>query len=79
MKVEKAAIGAATCRLVSPTALAVPINEPLNGYDPRTWTISSLHWWLNDGVPNLQRQRHVLFEKVVCMLIEREELEYALP
>ena len=30
VKVEKAAIVAADCRLVSPTALAVPINESLS-------------------------------------------------
>ena len=43
-KIEKAAIGTAACRLVSPTALAVPINEPLGAYDPRTYPISSVHW-----------------------------------
>ena len=56
VKVEKAAIGAAACRLVSPTALAVPINEPLSAYDPRTYPISSVHWWFGDGAPNLRRE-----------------------
>ena len=43
-----AAFGVEQCRLVSPTALAVPINAPLSAYDPRTWTISSLLWWFGD-------------------------------
>ena len=79
MKVEKAAIGAETCRLVSPTALAVPINEPLSAYDPRTYPISSVHWWFGDGAPNLQRQRPMLFEEVARRLIDVEEMEYKLP
>ena len=79
MKVEKAAIGAAACRLVSPTALAVPINEPLSAYDPRTYPISSVHWWFGDGAPNLQRQRPMLFEEVARRLIDVEEMEYMLP
>ena len=79
MKVEKAAIGAAACRLVSPTALAVPINEPLSAYDPRTYPISSVHWWFGDGAPNLQRQRPMLFEEVARRLIDVEEMEYTLP
>ena len=79
MEVEKAAIGAATCRLVSPTALDVPINEPLSAYDPRTYPISSVHWWFGDGAPNLQRQRPMLFEEVARRLIDVEEMEYMLP
>jgi len=79
MKVENAAIGAAACRLVSPTALAVPINEPLSAYDPRTYPISSVHWWFGDGAPNLQRQRPMLFEEVARRLIDLEEMEYMLP
>ena len=78
-KVEKAAFGAAACRLVSPTALAVPINEPLSAYDPRTYPISSVHWWFGDGAPNLQRQRPMLFEEVARRLIDVEEMEYMLP
>ena len=78
IKVEKAATGAETCRLVSPTALAVPINEPLSACDPRTYPISSVHWWFGDGAPNLQRQRPMLFEEVARMLFDREELEYEL-
>ena len=79
MKVEKAAIGAAACRLVSPTALAVPIQEPLNAYDNRTYPICSVHWWFGDGAPNLQRQRPMLFEEVARRLIDLEEMEYTLP
>jgi hypothetical protein len=79
MKVETAAMGAENCRFVSPTALAVPINAPLSAYDPRTWAISSVNWWFGDGAPNLQRQRPMLFEEVGRMLIDREEMEYALP
>jgi hypothetical protein len=78
-RVEKAAIGAETCRLVSPTALAVPINEPLSAYDPRTYPISSVHWWFGDGAPNLQRQRPMLYEEVARRLMDVEEMEYKLP
>ena len=77
-KVEVAVAGAENCRRVSPTALAVPTNEPLSAYDARTWPLSSVHWWFGDGAPNLQRERPMLFEEVARMLPDREELEYQL-
>ena len=79
MKDEKAATGAAACHLVSTTALAEPINATLSAYDPRTYPISSVHWWFGDGAPNLQRQRPMLFEEVARRLIVVEEMEYMLP
>ena len=78
VKIQNAAAGAERCRLVSPEALAVPTNGPLNAYDARTWPVSSVHWWFGDGAPNLERCRKMLFEEVARMLLDREELEYHL-
>ena len=77
-ELESAQAGADARRTVSPEALAVPTEKPLDSLDCRTWPASFVGFWFGDGAPNLDRQRPMLFEQVARRLIEIEELEYSL-
>ena len=60
-------------------ALAVSTrSKPLRAWDAHTWPCCFTEWWFGDGVPNLARERPMLFQEVAAMVIEREELEYYL-
>ena len=78
-ELEAATASADARRAVSPEALAIPTQKPLDSFDARTWPASYVEWWYGDGAPNLQRDRPMLFEEVARMLLNREELEYSLP
>ena len=77
-ELEQACAGAECVRKLNPQALAIPTQAPLDPYDARTWSAAFVQFWFGDGAPNLDRDRPMLFEEVARMLINREELEYAL-
>ena len=77
MAVEVACANAEEMRAVDPVTLAVPTrSKSLNAWDARTWPCCFTEWWYGDGVPNLARERPMLFEEVAAMVTDREELEY---
>ena len=78
-ELETAQAGADARRTVSPEALAIPTEKPLNSFDARTWPACFVEFWFGDGAPNLERDRPMLFEEVARRLIDIEELEYSLP
>ena len=76
---EAACTSAEQMRSVDTVSLAVPTkHKPLQSWDPRTWPACFTEWWFGDGAPNLARDRPMLFEELAPMLLDREELEYAL-
>ena len=50
---------------VCPTALAIPTEEPMSSFDPRTLPACYTEWWFCDGVPNLDRKRPMPYEQCV--------------
>ena len=64
---------------VSPEALAIPTEGPLDSFGPRAWPACYVEWWFGDGAPGLSRDRPMLFEQVARRLVDIEEHEYALP
>lgn len=72
---EAATAGAERCRAVTPHGLAIPTSWPVDFCDARAYPAAFLAWWYGDGAPNLQRDRHMLFEYVARMLLNFEELE----
>ncbi len=75
-QIEVAAAGAESVRPVSTACLAVPTGQPLSMFDARSWTASFTEFWYGDGVPFLQRDRHLTFEDWAAAMLEREELQY---
>ena len=75
---EKISIGAEQCRAVTPQALAIPTNKPLDSFDARTYPATWPEFWYGDGAPNLERDRPMLYEEVARRLLDLEELEYYL-
>ena len=72
------AVAAADARLtVSPEALAIPTEGPLDSFGPRAWPACYVEWWFGDGAPGLARDRPMLFEQVARRLVDIEEHEYA--
>ena len=65
---EQATAGAERCRAVTPQALAVPTNQPLDSFDARTYLAAWPEFWYGDGAPNLERDRYMLYEEVARML-----------
>ena len=78
-ELETAQAGADACRTVTPEALAIPTQKPLNSFDARTWPTCFVEFGFGDGAPNLERDRSMLFEQVARRLIGIEELKYSLP
>ena len=62
---EAAQAGADTCRVVGTQSLSVPTQTPLSSFDSRSWPACYTEFWFGDGVPNLERERPILFEQVV--------------
>ena len=61
---ETALAGADTWRVVDPQSLSVPTQRPLSSFDSRPWPACYTEFWFGDGVPNLERERPMLFEQV---------------
>ena len=73
------AVGNTDKRLtVCPSALAIPVQMPLDTFDAKTWPACYVEWWFGDGAPGLERERPMLFEEVARRLINIEEHEYML-
>ena len=53
---EQAQMTADVRRSVSPTALALPTQQPLDSFDSRTYPACYVKWWFGDAAPNLDRQ-----------------------
>jgi len=66
-------------KTVSPMALAIPTEKPMNSFDARTWPACFTEWWFGDGAPNLHSQRPMLFEECAQRLFDSEEMEYSMP
>ena len=66
---EKATAGAERCKAVTPQALAVPTNQPLDSFDARTYPAAWPEFWYGDGAPNLERDRYMPYEQFARMLL----------
>eukprot|EP00974_Lingulodinium_polyedra_P019719 1906191-Lingulodinium_polyedra.AAC.1 len=78
MQVEQAVAESDARLTVSPEALAIPTEGPLDSFGPRAWPACFVEWWFGDGAPGLKRDRVMLFEQVARRLVDIEEHEYAL-
>lgn len=79
LKVEEAVSQSQSAQAVNSYGLAVPTNEPLSFYKASTWPACFTEFVYGDGVPNLARDRPLLFEEVFCCLVNRQELQYTIP
>ena len=66
---ERAQAGADACKMVCPQSLAVPTQGPLSSFDSRSWSACYVEFWFGDCAPNLDRDRPMLFEQVLLIII----------
>ena len=69
VELERAQAGADACKMVGPQSLAVPTQGPLSSFDSRSWPACFVEFWFGDCAPNLERDRPMLFEQVLVILI----------
>ena len=79
LKVEEAVSQSQAAQAVNSYGLAAPTNEPLSFYKASTWPACFTEFVYGDGVPNIARERPLLFEEVFCCLVNRQELQYTVP
>ena len=63
----------------TPQTLHVKSGKPVNAFEPQAWPSAFVQFFYGDCAPNLDRPCRVPMRHLFKYLIEREELEYALP
>ena len=63
----------------APLTLHVKSGKPVNAFEPQAWPAAFAQFFYGDCAPNLDRRSRISMRQTFKYLIEREELEYALP
>eukprot|EP00969_Alexandrium_andersonii_P033777 1476327-Alexandrium_andersonii.AAC.2 len=63
----------------TPLTLHVKSGKPINAFEPQAWPAAFVQFFYGDCAPNLDRPCRVRMRHLFKYLLEREELEYALP